>query len=190
MLPRLAVLLGTEAGTVDRPEQWAQHGQGGGGRVGPLAELGAQAPGQHAVDIAHDDSVGEALEHLERPRGALVDALTAQHDDVTLSGVQRQLVEEPGLARARVGLDQHQALEGVVVVVEDGHQLGQLFAPPYEGRLGQHLPAVAPPGGDGRLVQAGLQGGGDLGQVTEDGGGRLIAPPRVLGQQAVQDPVE
>ena len=108
---RLAVLLGTESSTVDRAEQWAERRQGGRGRVGPVAELGAEAAGEPAVDSAHDDSVSDALEHLERPRGGLVDALAAQHDDVTLCGVQRQLVEQPGLARAGVGLHQHQPLQ-------------------------------------------------------------------------------
>ena len=187
---RLAVVLRPEPRRVDGAEQGGQRREGRRRGVRPVAELGPEPPGEHRVQAGGDDAVRDALQHLEGPGGGLIDTLAPQDEGVVLGGVQRQLVEEAGLAGARLGLHEEQPARGRAVLAEHPDQLAELHAAPDEGGLGEHVAPVVRTRRHGGFRRAGSDRGGDGVDVAAGGGGGLVPDRGVLRQQALQDALE
>ena len=104
--------------------------------------------------------------------------------------VDRRVVEHAGLARARLAL--HEQQDGLAG--ERSRELilerAQLLVAPDEGRLRQRPASIVRADRHRRLADAALQPGRDLVEVGQDRGRGLVAIPRVLLEEVLDDVVE
>ncbi len=186
----LAVGLGPEVGAALPAQDGTEGGQGGHHRVGPVAHRRPQALGQpRLLPAGVGDARDQSLEQLEGTPGRLLHPLAPEDPGVGLR-LLGQLLEQPALAPARLGLQEDEpprALGGPPHVTGQGGQLGGAGD---ERRLGEGLAAVVEPDHHRRLPHSPPQPVGDGGEVGDGRRRRLVALGRVLAQEALDDGVE
>ena len=188
---RLAVLLRAERHRRARGQELRERRERAAERLHVLAEPAAKRVGEPQVlPRCSQDLPCDPVEHLQRTLRCRVRARAAQDPRAAPPGRHRRMVEHPGLADARLAVDEQQdGLAG-----ERSRELllerAQLLVAPDEGRLRQRPPQIVRADGDGWLADAALQPHRDLVEVRQDGGRGLVPVPRVLLEEVLDDVVE
>ena len=175
---------------VGEVEQRAQRRQHVGGDLRALAEPLAQRRPQRSRVVAGGQVAGDALHQREGELDAVADPLAVQHGDAEADRLRGQLGEEPALAAARLGVEQHQAAAAVADLGQQRLEARQLGVAADERGVGEVLPVVD--ASDRRAAGRGRRPRSPPGARPgrRQRRCRLVAVDRVLAQQPLQDRVE
>lgn len=167
-------------------EQLVQLGQGHGHGLGPVGQPVPEDDGDVGiVGRSLHDAVRHSLQKRVGPLRCLVDTVALQNPRTEPGGSGGQLLQEPGLAAARLGVDGHQATSSPPSLVEVGGQDGQFGLAADERGFGQHAATVVETDdhhGLGHAVRQGYRDGLDVGEGAPR---RLVALAWFLAQKSV-----
>ena len=144
----------------------------------------------HVVAKERDEVVGHPVQQRVGALSRLRDPLAMQHSDPELVGHPRDLVEQPALATARVGLQGDDATGAGAQFLDHCAECGDLAVPPDEAGVGECGAPVAPPDDQLRLALAGLESRDEIVEIGSQCGGVLIPLGRILAQQPLDDVVD